>query len=724
MRTGWMIGGLLLATPAFAQDPQPNAASQPPEPELSADIVVTAQRRSERLQDVPVAVTAISSDALVSRQLQNLADITATVPNIHVSNNIGQGSATTVFLRGVGDTESIITVDTPVGFYLDDVYIGRQGVNNMALFDVDRIEVLRGPQGTLYGRNTSAGAIKVITRQPSFTETDGKAELVYGRFNTWSIRAAAGAPLSSKAAFRISAIYGDGDGDTYNRTLRRQVNGTEIVGVRPSLRVAPTDDVDLTLSGDWTRNNQNGRYGVDVSGVLRPPSGDLYVATTDTDIRNVGEAGGVNLTAAWTVSPSATLKSISAWRYTTQRYNLELTDQAPSLYTLFSTARTDQYSQELQLSGSALEGRLDYVAGFYYFKEVSRQYLGDYIFQLLFFDKNLRVNTDSYAGYGQVNWRFADKLTLIVGGRYTEDDKSVRVRQLFGGTPGFNPVGGVFSFDTSTVEGQITPARPGRPVRTNLTFNKFTPKAGIEYRPNRDLLLYFTYTQGFKSGGWSARVTDPTQFIDYDPETIDSYEIGIKSSPFNRRATINLTGFYYDYKGLFSTGTRSDGSFGIATSNAKIYGIELETTGRFTRAVRGYLNASWQNGNREGVTAATLELGRRFQRFPEWQVATGVNVDQPVSARFNLIANAEYNYTSEHYVNPQNTAPALTGPISLVNASVGFGTSDGRYQLIAGCRNCFGEKYINQILDFAALGFTTVYPGERSTWTITARARF
>lgn len=722
-----MLIALGSSTSALAQTAPPVAEAEAPAKRIDttdqSDIVVTAQRREERLQDVPVAVTALSGAALVSRQITSVVDIMSTVPNLHASNNIGQGSATTAFIRGVGETESIITVDTPVGFYLDDVYIGRQGVNNMALFDVDRIEVLRGPQGTLYGRNTSAGAIKVVTTRPQF-RTEAIAEASYGRFESWSAKASVNVPLSSIAAIRLNGIVGGGGGDTYNRTLDTRVNDHKLTGARIAFRLKPSSDLDINLSADTSRDNQNGRYGIDVSGILRPYSGSYYVATTDTEMRNVGKTGGVAATVEWSFADHAKLRSISAYRDTSQHYNLELTDQAPSLYTLYSTNFSRQLSQELQVAGTAAGGKLDYVTGLYLFDEKSRAFLGDFIFQFLYFRKDIEVRTKSAALYGQFNYHFNDRLTAIVGGRYTRDNKRIGIVELIGGTPGFDNIGGSFVFDTNTVEGQIVAARPGRPVRTRLHFRKFTPKLGLEYKPADTVLMYATYTQGFKSGGWSARVTDPTQFIDFDPETINSYEVGIKTSPLDRRATVNLTGFYYDYKGLFSTGTRPDGSFGIATSNARLYGLELETSLRVASGVRLYANGAWEHGKRTGVTAATLALGRKFQRFPEWSGTVGFNVDRPVSDRLNFLANADYSYTGKHYVNPQNTAAALTGPINLVNASIGVATSDRRYQVTLGCRNCFGERYINQILDFAALGFTTVYPGERSNWRITARARF
>ena len=718
----WLLATSMLITamPSLAQAVGAGATTADT---AIGDIVVTAQRRAERLQDVPVAVTALDAGQLAARQITNVVDIATTVPNLHVSNNIGQGSATTAFLRGVGETESIISIDTPVGFYLDDVYIGRQGVNNMALFDVDRIEVLRGPQGTLYGRNTSAGAIKVVLRQPQFT-TEAQAEASFGRFDAWSAKGSINLPLSDKAAVRANALVSGGGGYTFNRILDERVNDSKFAGFRLAARFKPTDTLDINIAGDWSRDIEQGTYGNDIAGIVRPRSESVWISTSGTDTRNVGKAYGVSATADWAYSDAISVKSITAWRTTTQRYNLDLTDQPVPIYLLYTDNKSDQFSQELQASGTVLDGRLDYVAGAYYFNERSTSFLGDQLFSFLYFRKDLAVQTQSMAGYAQVNWRFADRFALILGGRYTEDDKAIRIVQKFGGTPGFADIGGVVTFTTDTLRGQIIPARPGRPVKTELNFQRFTPKAGLEFRASRDLMVYATWTRGFKSGGWSARVTDAAQFFDFDPETIDSYELGLKSTVLAGRGTVNVTGFYYDYRNLFNTGTTEDGGFGIATSNAKIYGIEVETNWQLADGIRLFANGAWQDARRSSVGVATITLGSELQRLPHWSGAVGVSAQRRLTDRFNWLANADYSYQSAHFVNPQNTPAGRTGPVNLVNASAGIQTADERYALTIGCRNCFGEIYKVQILDFAALGFITVYPGPRAQWTVTARARF
>ena len=686
------------------------------------EVIVTAQRRAESLQEVPVAITALSERALEDRQIVGLTDVAFQVPNLHISSNIGQGSATTAFLRGVGETDAIITIDAPIGFYLDDVYMGRTGVNNLYLFDVERVEVLRGPQGTLYGRNTSGGAIKVITNQPSF-ETEGKAEVALGSFDQWRVNGMMNIPLSERTALRTSFVVGDGGGDTRNVLDGSRLNEMEVGGAMAKLRTDFSDTFSLEFAADWLRTNQNGRYAVDIAGILREPTGSIYRASSGEDSKNVGKTWGITANAVWNASEDVTFKSISSFRRTDQRYNLDLTDQPVPVYILYGDNESDQFSQEFQITGSAVDDRMNYVGGLYYFNEQSSAYFDDYLFQSLNFNKDVGVDVDSYAAFAQVDYEVIDNFTLIVGGRWTRDEKSIRFVQRFGGAPGFEP-GGVVIFDTDTLDGQVLPSRPDRPVSTDLSFNQFTPKLGVQYTVSDDLNFYATYTEGFKSGGWSARVTAADEFWDFGPEKSKSYELGAKGRLFNRRGQFSLAGFYYDYENLFNTGTTETGSFGIATSNAEIYGVELETNWQFSRGLNGFLTLSYQEGERKSVSAASIQLGEELQRLPNWQFAAGLSGKHSLSPRFDFVYNASYSYMDEHYVNPQNTAPGLVRPIELVNALVGLEAADGKYRFTVGCRNCLGEEYIDQILDFAALGFTTVYAGERSHWTATLTGRF
>jgi len=705
------------SAPAFAQSG--NEATGP----ALEEIVVTAQRRAETLLEVPIAITAISEEDLQAGQVSAVVDVIGRVPNVHVSNNIGQGSAVTTFIRGVGDTESIVTIDNPVGFYVDDVYIGRTGANNAALFDVERVEVLRGPQGTLYGRNTSGGALKIISNKPSFDGTSGRVEASYGSFSEWRLKGRINAALSDNTAFRAAAVVGDDDGDTVNIGTNSRVNGTELAALKASMLTNFGENTSLLISADWMSNDQEGRHAVGVFGLTPPPTESLYVINTNENMRNEAEAFGISANIAWDVSDNLTINSITAFRNTQQQYNLESSDQPDTLFDVYSDVDSDQFSQEFQFTGVAMDQKLSYVAGLYYFDEQGDSFIGNFIAQAFWLNGDLNVDTESYAAFAEFNYALTEQVSLIFGGRYTNEEKSVELTQRLGDVAdvGFEPSGFVL-FDTDDLTGRIIPARPDRPVQTTLDDDPVTIKLGLEYAFHENWNAYFTYTEGFKSGGWSARIFfDPDEFFDFDAEEIDSFEIGLKGRIGNV-GQISLAAFHYDYSNLFNTGTTATG-FGIATSDAEIQGLELETNWALTDGLDAYVNVAVQDNERKDISQTSITLGDEFQRAPEFQFGIGFDGRIALSDNMDLSYNLGYSYQDEHFVDPQNSPEGRTGPIRLLNALVAMSWND-KYRVSLGCRNCTQEEYIDQLLNFPAFGFITVYPGERRNWTLAFSADF
>ncbi len=417
----------LTTAPLLAQDVGDQAD---PEKDLSLEeVFVTATRRETTLQDIPLAVSAFDEAEMERRQTFNVVDIVNNVPNLVASNNIGQGTATTVFLRGVGTTESIVTVDTAMGFYVDDVYIARQGVNNFSLYDVERVEVLRGPQGTLYGRNTSAGAIRVITKQPG-ENFEASGQISAGKYSRWNLKGSLNAPLvEDKLFMRVTAIVQQGDGYINNITLDKDVNDRDLWGVRGALRYIANPDLEFLLTADVSKSDENGLYPSDVSGITRPTTGDLFVVVSGTNERNQGETKGINLTANWAYSDAFNLQSITSFRNTYQKWVLDLTDQPISIFRLWTINDSDQFSQEFKFTGSLMDERLEYIAGVFYFEESSFSFIGDEInlYGLLglpecpwstsaFFERDYDVDTDSIAVYAEGTYDITDRLRVIAGG--------------------------------------------------------------------------------------------------------------------------------------------------------------------------------------------------------------------------------------------------------------------------------------------------------------------
>ena len=703
----------LLASPSLSAQQQDDTETDT----LSLDeIVITAERRAESIQTVPVAVSAFDENTMQRRQMLDTKSVIFNVPNLTGNSNVGQQTATTFFIRGVGTTESLATVDTTVAVYIDDVYVARQGVNNFNLFDVERIEVLRGPQGTLYGRNATGGAVKVVTKEPS-AEPELNVDAAYGNYDRYRLRVSGNAPLvEDKVFFRGAFLTEQGDGFTENVVLDRDVNDLNYFGARGALKFILSDRVEATIAADWSRDEQNGMYGVDIGNITRPSSGDLFVSNSGEDIENVAETYGGSLHISWDINDNWNLESISGYRTTTQLYNLDISDQPVPIFRLSSDAESEQFTQELKVQGT-IGDRLDLVAGLFYFTEESDVFLQDDFAPgglteprtpILVSDRFYNVRTDSYAAFAQIDYDITDRLTLILGGRYTRDEKAIETNQIINGNQGFND-------DALRALG----------VDLEPNFGEFTPKFGLDFQVTDDWLTYASYTRGFRSGGWQARVNNAAQFLNFPAEIVDSYEIGSKASLFDGRVLWNAAAFFAEYTDLFNSVPGADNTFLVATADAEIYGFESELTFRANEWLDLFANFGvLETSYKELEPAVDAQLGDELQRSPSFQGKAGFSVDYPMANGDSFLVNGDVFYTSEFFTNPQNGPFSQTGDFALVNASVGYRFDDGRYTISANCRNCLDEEYFDSILSFPGAGFVTVYPGNPRFYEIAVSLRF
>lgn len=704
------------------------------------EVTVTAQRREAQLQDVPIAVSAFDPVEMERRQAFNVVDIVSNVPNLVGNNNIGQGTATTVFLRGIGSTESIVTLETALGFYIDDVYISRQGVNNLSLFDVERVEVLRGPQGTLYGRNTTGGALRVITKQPG-PENEGSIEASYGEYDRYSVKGSANFALSDNFFVRANALLEKGDGYTDNLFTGADVNDRDGYGGRLAFLWQASDSVDVNVSADYYESEQAGLYPSDIAGIIRPPTGDYFKVLSGTDTTNIGRTYGASATVTFRINDALELQSITGFRNVYQRYNLDLTDQQVPVYQLYTVNDTDSYSEELKLNGRAFDDRLKYTVGAFGYKEENYSFIGDLInlwfpfgrVPLGFFGRQYDMDVTSYAAFAELEYLLTDKLTLIAGGRYTEDSKDLDIEARAAATVGYSLQGGVPNYDNAVLNALGTP--------TDLDFSQFTPKLGLQYVFSDDVNAYLTWSQGWKSGGWSARTNTASEFVIFDPETVDSYELGVKTTIGDGRARLNYTLFYYDYKDFFSTATGTGGNFIVFTSDAEFYGAEFEATVRLSPSFDVYAAVGWEEGEYKDLDPVVFgtSIGSEPQRMPKWTSKVGGTYIWPLADTSVVRLTADYQFLEDHYTNLQNSQLARSGNVEVVNAALGYEFGDGRYAATLACRNCFDNEYISQSLDFSGidptqsqwdgatlngLSFLTVYPGEPRMWSVTFRVNF
>lgn len=678
------------------------------------EILVTAERRVADVQDVPAAVSAFDETELRRRQATNVIDAVTNVPNLMVSNNPGQATSTTVFLRGVGSTESIVTLDTAIGFYLDDVYFARQGVNNLSLFDVERIEVLRGPQGTLYGRNTSGGAIRVMTRKPQ-DEFELGGELTVGNYDRWGVKGSLNVPFTDNFYGRFNALIEQGDGWTRNVILDRDVNDRDNKGARAAFRWLPNDDVSVDFNYDYYRSFTNGVYGFDIAGLARPVADDFFISTSGDDTFSIGRTNGGALTVEWAINDNLELTSITSLRNIYQRWKLDFTDQPTPIFRLWTINDTDQFTQEFRLSGDTQDGRLRYVTGVYYYDEESYSFIGDEInlapapgvrVPLPFFARFYDVDVKSYAAFAEVNYDLTDRLTVTAGGRFTRDDKSLRIDQFIGGDIGFiEPGNGAPGYNTESLQAAGIPM--------DLKDNDFSIKLGVQYAFTDDIMGYLNYTQGFKSGGWSARTNAAEEFVVFDPEYVDSFEVGLRTLVLDGRARLNYTAFFYDYQDFFATATGQDGNFIVSTNDAEFYGVEFEGTIRATQDIDVFVAAGWQKGKYKEESET---LGDKPQRLPEWTIKTGVTYTRQITSDGDLRFTLDYNFIDDHFTNLQNSPEGSSGKVELWNATLAYEFNDGRYEVFASCKNCLDKRYLTQAFDFRGINFIQVYPGDPRTW--------
>lgn len=627
---------LLAAVPALAQaSPPPPAADETG----ITDIVVTAQRREQSVQDVPIAISAFSSAQLEAQGVSNTLQLGQYVPNLIAQNNTGLGSANAYFMRGLGNTETIATFDPPVGTYVDDIYISRQNANNLSLFDVDRVEVLRGPQGTLFGRNTTGGAINVIMKKPG-DKVSGYAEIGYGSYNKKLARASIDLPLAPGFAIKASGYWQKDDGYVHNVTTGERMNDDDGWGARLGVRGDLAPDVrwnasyaHIVANGENVLNFDcnpvvptqcNGRYattGLKNGDTLSPsPFASLNITGRKANYGqgNRTESDLITSTLEGDIAPKTTISLITGYIGLRQQYALDFFDGrgGPSItvpfppvrgfprggFTILNDGYHSQFSQEVKINGQLHDGLITYVAGGYYLDEYNRTNFADVfsIFNaavpngvgLLLADRRLTNTTRALAGYfqGDVN---IGALTLTAGIRYTDERKTFDIHDNRAACQ-------VTPLPATCLDNANMIAPSGVRIPTVQNAKIWTPRFAINFKPTKDILLFASATRGFKSGGWNARGTASSQLLPFGPEKVWSYEAGIKSEWLDHRVRANVTLFYMDVTDLQTPSAlvAPSGAITFLTRNFANYrnkGIEGELTFVPVTGLHLYANFGYQD---------------------------------------------------------------------------------------------------------------------------------
>ncbi len=571
---------------------------------LLEEIVVTAQRREEKIQDVPIAISAFSESQLAALNVTETLGLVKLIPNLLGFNNTGLGTANGYYLRGIGNTESIASFDPPVGTYADDVFISRQNANNLGLFDVERIEVLRGPQGTLFGRNTTGGAINVILKKPA-EEFGGFMEVGFGQFNQFSVRGTVDIPFSDRLQTKFSGYSVKDDGYVSNPvTGENNLNASESLGLRAAMRLKLTDDLTWNLAAQYTNDDGANILNFAADGPQR--ASDSPVANTSiaqrctsgtvtrsrfactglvssgTPLANlvVGNKRNNNLgneVKNWFLSSNVewdvgfgTVNFITGSVGLKQKFALDFfngTVGSPTNpaggFTITNDGSHRQFSQEIKLTGD-LNDNARYVAGVYYFREDNTTDFADLFslsptLTLVLEDRILKNRATAWAAYTQWDFTLADKWTLTAGGRYTDETKNVNfIANINPRLP--NPIAA-----TRVTSANLVAAGIPLSQETKL----FTPRLAVKYDINDDVNLFASATRGFKSGGWNARGTAPVANQPFAPEKVWSYELGLRSEWLDRKLRLNLTAFKLDIADLQtpSAFTAPSGAISFITRN-------------------------------------------------------------------------------------------------------------------------------------------------------------
>jgi len=750
------------------------------------EVVVTAQRREEQIQQVPIAVTAVTEAQLERLNLTQTLDLMKLIPNSFGSNNTGLGTANVYSIRGLNNTESIATFDPPVGTYVDDVFIARQNANNFSFFDVDRVEVLRGPQGTLFGRNTTGGAINVILKKPQ-AEFGGYGESGFGEYGERMIRASADLPVNDKFLTKISGYYDQDNGYVYNPATKQELNANNNKGARLAVRWLPIESLTWDLAADYVddssmnllNNELHGRSGrLSYTGMRTDTPATQGVFVNDKanyPLQNKVTSTSVTSNIGWQTSVGL-VSFITGWRSMEQKFALDFFGMpghqlngpvSPTgAFSIANDGTADQFTQEIKLTGDAMGNRLRYVAGLYYFDERDKTDLGQLfavngsfgipcvppsgstvchvpilggltifpgvgkgitIFDTQYYDRIMRNTTEAWAGYVQADFDITQAWTLTLGGRYTDEKKTI------GYTPNDNPNAPPQNqWDTAAIEAAGIP--------TEQTHNQFTPRVALKWTVNDALNFYASATNGFKSGGWNARNVAVSQVQPFKPEKVWSYELGMRSEWLDHRLRLNLTGFYTEVTDfqLPSAFTDAQGGIVFITRNfadLEVKGIEAEFTWVPVNGLNLFLNGGWQDGKYKNLNPAVLTQQQQCQagvttacgagivtqsggvadpvRLPQYTIVAGGSYAIPLGGNgLELTPTAYLQNVGKYNVETAGLPTGASDGYTQWSGGLSLGNPSEHWTLSAMCDNCSNEYIIASVL-----AGTQYYQNPR-TWSV------
>ena len=760
-----MLGCALPMGTVLAQAASVDGPAQPEEqdsvPEVLAEVVVTVQFREQRVQDTPVAVTAVNSEMMEARSQSDLTDIAAGAPNVTIRESVtAYGNTAALSIRGVGQFDNSFAYEPGVGLYIDDVYYPTVYGAQLDLLDLDRVEILRGPQGTLAGKNSIGGAVKLYSQKPTGSG-QGSFETTVGNFDRLDVRASADVPVVDDVlALRLAGVLKTRDGhvDLIDYGCRnpssgvpRQpqsdrdcrlgtVGGQDFKGMRASLLFTPSDRLEVGLIADWTEDDSEpaptrifaannaapaaAAAGVDVEQFLNGGRYENYSSFSDPD-RGVS-VGPVNHLEGWGVSGhiqyrltrDLSLTSITAYRTYDAHYAVDLDGTPYALVTQFLSLGFDSFSQEIRLSGATPSGQLNYTIGGYYF-DAKGTY--DALLDFFFPPNNYylqrdRIPSDSVSGFAHVEYRPIDNLTLSGGVRYTDESKDYTFGRISLLTDPF-PLG--------AVNGQTF----------SYSGSKWDYRISADYRWSNAVMTYVSFATGFKGGGVNPRPYFVEQVVPFEPETLKAYEVGTKLDLFGRRMRLNLAAFinrYDDIQLILNQRFRNTfpASVPINAGKAEMRGYEVELSATPVDAMLldasiSHLDFEYDSLTNDAVLSG-INYGMLAPFTSEWKFSAGAQYEFG-TAIGTITPRIDWAYQSEFWSNAANRPTNRTPGYGIANARVTWEREpDAPLQLALSVTNLFDKYYdvVNYDNLYTLAGVAQGTVGRPREWALTVKYRF
>jgi len=730
-RPGRLEACLLISVVAMAMPPQ--GIAEEADGGIQ-EVVVTAQKRAENSQSVPISIQTFDESRMRDLGIRKLQDIESAAPSLSFGDGSEQGRNG---IRGIIDYSRNAGYDGRVGIYVDGVYYSRSWMMNQTLLGTQQIDVLRGPQGTLFGKNTDAGAISITTLQPQLTGSSGELEGEYGSFNHWKAAGRINIPLGERIALQVSATHLEDDGYYHNDTLGKRNQGADSNAIRAQLLLVPRPGLRLTLAGDFAEDDNSTVHYTAVPAAGADPH---HFKSYNDDYAKRRMYGG-SLTADFELPGGYSLTSISAWRSGWQILDFNNEASAVPFITAYLNPLTNQFSQEIRIA-SPRSAHWDYVAGLYYFSSTNRDYeetrfgpamglLGQPYARYANVNDILHasVDTSSIAAFANGNLRLNDTVELFAGARVTEERKHLDYIN------NVDPIGIIFT----TVSG----------LADHLSDTSFTPKGGINLHLKENLLLFASFGRGYKSGGWNVEGVTAAQIaagLEFRPESVDSYELGLKSEFLNRHARLNLTGFYQKYTDfqVFSFVTAQVAGRTVSTQSltnaakASAKGVELElmlipVDGLTLAANYTYDDSKYDsfpgggdtyNGARLDADGVQMPYAPKNKAYFSADYATALG-------HSGLQLRAHFGYSTQ---SSQNFDPKVVNPLYTAGYYIaGYDLADMRLSLLSDAqhwtvslwsKNLFDKEYVRFANRTALLGNNAVLYGSPRTVGATLEYRY